>query len=79
MKALDAVSLKKVKTAANAAQDFYYSDYKDLGDFIELEKLTTEETSYGVVSGELWEIMYNLGIGHSDEVTKGYDVLIVER
>jgi hypothetical protein len=34
LKALDAVSLKKVKTAANAAQDFYYSDYKDLGDFI---------------------------------------------
>lgn len=34
LKSLDAVALKKVKTAANASQDFYYSDYKDLGDFV---------------------------------------------
>lgn len=34
LKSLDAASLKKIKTAANASQDFYYSDYKDLGDFL---------------------------------------------
>lgn len=34
LKNLDAASLKKIKTAANATQDFYYSDYKDLGDFV---------------------------------------------
>lgn len=34
LKSLDATALKKVKAAANAAQDFYYSDYKDLGDFV---------------------------------------------
>ncbi len=34
LKSFDVVSLKKVKTAANASQDFYYSDYKDLGDLV---------------------------------------------
>ena len=34
LKSMDAASLKKVKTAAEASQDFYYSDYKDLGDFL---------------------------------------------
>lgn len=34
LKNLDAASLKKVKAVANATQDFYYSDYKDLGDFV---------------------------------------------
>ncbi len=34
LKSMDAASLKKVKVAAAASQDFYYSDYKDLGDFL---------------------------------------------
>ncbi len=34
LKSFDAASMKKIKTAANSAQEFYYSDYKDLGDFM---------------------------------------------
>ncbi len=56
-----------------------FDDVKDLGDFIELEKLTTEETSYEVVASELWETLQNLGIHRTDEVTKGYDVLMTEQ
>jgi hypothetical protein len=34
MKTFDKATLTKVKTAMNASQDFYYSDYKDYGDFL---------------------------------------------
>lgn len=34
LKGLDAASLKKIKSASNSTLDFYYSDYKDLGDFL---------------------------------------------
>lgn len=34
LKSMDAASLKKIKTAANASLDFYYSDYKDMGDLL---------------------------------------------
>lgn len=34
LKSFDTASMTKIKTAASATQDFYYSDYKDLGDFL---------------------------------------------
>ncbi len=48
----------------------------ELGDFIELEKLTTEETDYDAVIKELWVIFASFGITKDDEVTDGYDVLM---
>jgi len=47
-----------------------------LGDFIELEKLTAEETDYDAVIKELWGIFESFGITKDDEVTDGYDVLM---
>ncbi|MBC7942917.1 class IV adenylate cyclase [Candidatus Saccharibacteria bacterium] len=47
-----------------------------LGDFIELEKLTAEDADYNVVVKELWEILESLGVPKSREVTDGYDVLL---
>ena len=46
LKSFDGASLKKVKSAANATQDFYYSDYKDLGDFLKrIDKLQIQKDS----------------------------------
>lgn len=42
LKGFDAASLKKIKSASNSTLDFYYSDYKDLGDF--LKKLSSTAT-----------------------------------
>lgn len=47
-----------------------------LGDFIELEKLTDEDVDYDAVIKELWGILESLGVSKSDEVTDGYDVLL---
>jgi len=47
-----------------------------LGNFIELEKLTAEDVDYTVVVKELWGIMESLGVSKTHEVTDGYDVLL---
>ena len=47
-----------------------------LGDFVELEKLTDEETDYDEVAKELWAVLAPFGVGSGDQVTDGYDVLM---
>lgn len=47
-----------------------------LGDFIELEKLTSDDADYQAVEDELWTIMRSFGISRENEVTIGYDVMI---
>ncbi|MEP7204696.1 MAG: class IV adenylate cyclase [Candidatus Saccharibacteria bacterium] len=52
-------------------------DYLDgLGDFIELEKLTSEEADYDGVARELWGMLESFGVSKAQEVTDGYDVLM---
>ena len=47
-----------------------------LGDFIEAEKLTSDDADYRAVMVELWQLFDAYGIARSDEVTDGYDVMI---
>ncbi|MDQ3123801.1 MAG: class IV adenylate cyclase [bacterium] len=49
---------------------------ESLGDFIEAEKLTTEDADYEKVAEELWALLINFGIRRDDQVNDGYDVLI---
>ena len=49
---------------------------KGLGDFIEVEKLTTEDVDYESVAEELWKILEGFGVQRADHVTDGYDVLM---
>lgn len=49
---------------------------KDLGVFIEAEKLTVDNVEYQEVVDELWGVFESLGISRADEVTDGYDVLM---
>jgi len=46
-----------------------------LGDFIEAEKLTTEDADYDSVAEELWTVLEGVGVTRDDHVTDGYDVL----
>ena len=48
----------------------------ELGDFIEIEKLTDDDADYQAVADELWLILEGLGVSRKDEVTEGYDTLI---
>lgn len=47
-----------------------------LGSYIEAEKLTADDVDYQLVIDELWDVFVSLGVGHQDEVTDGYDVLM---
>ena len=52
-----------------------------LGVFVELEKLTEDDDImlYQEVSDEMWAILGQLGVDRINEVTKGYDVLILDK
>lgn len=47
-----------------------------LGDFIEVEKLTSEDADYDGVAAELWAVLEGFGVVRADHVTDGYDVLM---
>jgi adenylate cyclase class 2 len=47
-----------------------------LGDFVELEKLTEDDTDYDEIAEELWAILEKFGVVRADQVTDGYDVLM---
>jgi adenylate cyclase class 2 len=49
---------------------------EELGDFVEAEKLTADDTDYAAVVEELWQLLESIGVSRADEVTDGYDVLL---
>lgn len=69
--------LTKTRRKANIGEIEVCVDHiEELGDFIELEKLTDENVDYDVVIRELWSIFESLGVSKDDEITDGYDVLM---
>lgn len=48
-----------------------------LGSFIEVEKLS-EEDNYREIQDELFDFLRSLGVGDSDRVTIGYDIIMYE-
>jgi len=47
-----------------------------LGEFIEAEKLTSDDADYSAVAEELWTLLESLDISRDDHVSDGYDVLM---
>ncbi|MCL4392389.1 class IV adenylate cyclase [Patescibacteria group bacterium] len=45
----------------------------ELGTFVELEKLTSEDADPNEVREELFKVLENLGLSRNDEETRGYD------
>lgn len=54
-------------------------EVKDLGSFIEVEKLAKEDADVDAIQSELWDILLALGIRPEDRVHSGYDTLMYER
>lgn len=48
----------------------------DLGTFVEVEKLTSDDADVDMVQEELWLLLVQLGISEEDRVHKGYDTLM---
>lgn len=53
-------------------------EVRDLGSFIEAEKLTEDEDSLKVQT-ELFAFLKTLGVAEEDRVMKGYDILLYEQ
>jgi adenylate cyclase class 2 len=53
-------------------------EVKDLGSFIEAEKLTEDEDS-AKVQKELFGFLMSIGVKKENQVTKGYDILMYEK
>ena len=67
---------KTRRTAKLGAVEVCVDHINQLGDFIELEKLTAEDVVYDDVVQELWGILESFGVPKSQELTDGYDVLL---
>jgi adenylate cyclase, class 2 len=48
----------------------------DLGDFVEAEKLTSEDANIDEVMDELWKVLGQFDVARDQQVTYGYDVLL---
>ena len=71
------IEIKKSRTTSR------FNDYEicidevdELGTFVEIEKIVDEEVEGDEIIQELNEFLIKLGINPSDNVTKGYDILL---
>lgn len=69
--------LTKIRQHARVGDiEICFDKVPGLGIFLEAEKLCQEDADNEVIAGELWEFVGKLGLGHENEVTSGYDVLM---
>jgi adenylate cyclase class 2 len=74
-----AVRVKKVRqTAEYEGYEICLDDIEGLGSFIEIEAIGDEQTAE-ITQEKLSDFLTSLGIPKEDRVTKGYDILILEK
>lgn len=71
------VEVKKVRKKGKLGEyEICLDRVERLGDFIELEKMTSDDADPEQVRRELFKALEPFGLTRSDEETKGYDTLI---
>lgn len=82
---LDMLGLKEAVRVVKTRRTTRYKDFEiclddidNLGSFIELEKIGTEEEA-GKIQREMIEFLASLGIPENNRVMKGYDILMLEK
>jgi adenylate cyclase class 2 len=71
-------TIKKRQTATCGEYEICIDEVEGLGSFIEVEKIA-EENEADKILDEMMEFLAPLGITQEDKVTKGYDILILEK
>ena len=69
---------KTRKTARYQGLEICLDEVDDLGAFVEIEKLASDEADVDAIQKDLWEILLELGVEPNDRVHKGYDTLMHE-
>jgi adenylate cyclase class 2 len=71
------VEVKKIRRKGKLGKyEICLDQVEKLGNYIELEKLTSDEANPEEVRGELFKELESLGLRREDEETKGYDTQI---
>lgn len=71
-------AVKKRQTTEHAGYEICIDEVEDLGSFIELEKIGEKEDAERIQK-EMLEFLATLGVSAEDKVSKGYDILILEK
>lgn len=75
----EALRVNKIRTVTHYSDsEICIDEVKELGNFIEMEKLT-EEGDSEIIQEELFKFLESVGIDRKDRVTSGYDILILEK
>lgn len=70
--------VKTRQTAKHNGMEVCLDEVKNLGTFVEAEKLTDEHSDVDQVQAELWELLVTLGVTPEDRTHLGYDLLMRE-
>jgi adenylate cyclase class 2 len=71
------VNLHKCRRIAHyKGLELCFDDIQKLGEFVEIEKLVSEEVDIDAVQTELWGILEGLGVHKDDRTHRGYDTLM---
>jgi len=73
------VEVKKIRRKGKIeSYEVCLDKVEKLGDFMELEKMTEDNTDSNETREELFRVLENLGLSRSDEETRGYDTQILQ-
>lgn len=71
------VRIQKVRKFAHFKDlEVCLDEVKELGAFVEVEKLAADDADPDPIQDELWELLQSLGVQPEDRVHKGYDSLM---
>jgi adenylate cyclase class 2 len=71
-------TIKKRQKAMCGGYEICIDEVEDLGTFIEVEKIADEKDADRILE-EILEFLAPLGVSAEDKVTKGYDILMIEK
>lgn len=71
-------TIKTRQKALHAGYDICIDEVEGLGSFIEVEKIADEKDADKILE-EMMEFLAPLGVSVEDKVTKGYDILMIEK
>jgi len=71
------IEVKKIRRKGKVGEyEICLDEVEGLGTFVELEKLTTEDSDPAAIREELFATLEALGLSRADEETRGYDTQI---
>jgi len=73
------VEVKKIRRKGKLGEyEICLDEVEELGNYVELEKMTADDANPDEVHEELFKVLGDLGLSRTDEETRGYDTQIYQ-